>query len=186
MSHFFQFNLTKFEFVCLKVCVWKKIFFSLINYLCFWCNKLELILERKYFANNLLKTYKFEGKFSKVLRNELQFFEYTTFLCLLTPDCNYRVRHLAFIYSTIFQLVLWQIISFILPPNEYGPLWTCGRLTENTDFGKKIIFSDEAHFDLGGYVNKPNWRICGTETHTLKSRRTHNEPLFGADLNPEA
>ena len=25
-----------------------------------------------------------------------------------------------------------------------------------TDFGKKIIFSDEAHFDLGGYVNKQN------------------------------
>ena len=31
------------------------------------------------------------------------------------------------------------------------------------DFGKKIIFSDEAHFDLGGYVNKQNYRIWGTE-----------------------
>ena len=28
---------------------------------------------------------------------------------------------------------------------------------------KKIIFSDEAQFDLGGYVNKHNCRICGTE-----------------------
>ena len=28
---------------------------------------------------------------------------------------------------------------------------------------KKIIFSDEAHFDLGGYVNKQNCRIWGTE-----------------------
>ena len=28
---------------------------------------------------------------------------------------------------------------------------------------KKIIFSDEAYFDLGGYVNKQNCRICGTE-----------------------
>ena len=27
----------------------------------------------------------------------------------------------------------------------------------------KIIFSDEAHFDLGGYVNKLNCRIWGTE-----------------------
>ena len=27
----------------------------------------------------------------------------------------------------------------------------------------KIIFSDEAHFDLGGYVNKQNCRIWGTE-----------------------
>ena len=38
------------------------------------------------------------------------------------------------------------------------------RLTEDADFGKKkIIFSAEAHFDLGGYVNKQNCRIWGTE-----------------------
>ena len=38
------------------------------------------------------------------------------------------------------------------------------RLTEDADLGKKkIIFSDEAHFDLGGYVNKQNCRIWGTE-----------------------
>ena len=29
----------------------------------------------------------------------------------------------------------------------------------------KIIFSDEANFDLGGYVNKQNCRIWGTENH---------------------
>ena len=33
--------------------------------------------------------------------------------------------------------------------------WACDRLTEDADFDKKkIIFSDEAHFDLGRYVNK--------------------------------
>ena len=54
----------------------------------------------------------------------------------------------------------------------------CNRLAKDADLGKKkkkIIFSDEAHFDLGGYVNKQNCRIWGTEnphTHTLKSRRT--------------
>ena len=36
--------------------------------------------------------------------------------------------------------------------------WVCDRLTEDADFGKKkkkkIIFSDEAHFELGGYINK--------------------------------
>ena len=41
--------------------------------------------------------------------------------------------------------------------------WACVRLTEDADFAKKIIFSDEAHFDLGGYVNKQNCRIWGTE-----------------------
>ena len=52
----------------------------------------------------------------------------------------------------------------------------------------KIIFSDEAHFGLGGFVNKQNCRNWGTEnrTHTLKSRRTQNESLFGADLGPDA
>ena len=33
--------------------------------------------------------------------------------------------------------------------------WDCDRLTEDDDFGKKkIIFSNEAHFDLGGWVGK--------------------------------
>ena len=55
--------------------------------------------------------------------------------------------------------------------------WACDRLTENADFGKKkIVFSDEAHFDLGGYVMKTS-KIAAfgaqkTRTHTLKSRRT--------------
>ena len=32
-----------------------------------------------------------------------------------------------------------------------------------------MIFSDEAHFDLGGYVNKQNWCIWGTESHAFKA-----------------
>ena len=44
--------------------------------------------------------------------------------------------------------------------------WACDRLTEDADFGKKkkkIIFSNEVHFDLGGYVNKQNCRIWDRE-----------------------
>ena len=57
--------------------------------------------------------------------------------------------------------LIWQIISSILPPNGYGCVnaWT----TLGSGHAKKIIFSDEAHFDLGGYVNKQNARIWGTE-----------------------
>ena len=65
----------------------------------------------------------------------------------------------------------------------------CDRLTEDVDFGKKKIFlSDEAHFNLGWYVNKQDCCIWGTEnhTHTLKIRRAQNELLFGADFGPEA
>ena len=44
--------------------------------------------------------------------------------------------------------------------------WACERLTKDADFGKGIIFSDEAHFNLGGYVNKQNCRIySGVETN---------------------
>ena len=38
---------------------------------------------------------------------------------------------------------------------------------------KKIIFSDEAHFDLVGYVNKQNCRIWGTgKQHTYIEKPT--------------
>ena len=102
----------------------------------------------------------------------------------------YRVRHLTFFFQlvliswmvTLRSCLIWQIISFILQPNEYGCVYTwttlrniaTDRFTEDADFGKKIIFSDEAHFDLSGYVNKQSCRIWGTETptHTLKSRCT--------------
>ena len=49
--------------------------------------------------------------------------------------------------------------------------WACDRLTEDTGFGKKIIFSDEDYFNLGGYVNKQNCPIWAqkTRTHTLKT-----------------
>ena len=42
----------------------------------------------------------------------------------------------------------------------------CDRLTEDVDFGKKkIIFSDETHFDLAKYVNKQNCRNCEKPMH---------------------
>ena len=90
---------------------------------------------------------------------------------------------------TLSSCLIWQIISFTLPPNEYGCVyawttlgkWDCDRLTEDADFGKKkIIFSDEAHFDLGGYVNKKIVAFGAQKT------RTQNESLFGTDFGPEA
>ena len=50
--------------------------------------------------------------------------------------------------------------------------WVCDRLTEDADFGKKkIIFSDEAHFDLGGYLTSKivAFGAQKSRTHTLKS-----------------
>ena len=82
---------------------------------------------------------------------------------------------------TLSSCLIWQIISFILPTNEYSYVyaWTSLgnmrqiHLEKMPILVKKIIFSDEAHFDLGGYGNKQNCRIWGTvNPHTLKSRRT--------------
>jgi len=51
-----------------------------------------------------------------------------------------------------------------LKPHDY-PMrfrfaqWAEQRLVEDEHFYRKIIFSDEAHFHLDGYVNKQNCRI---------------------------
>ena len=52
---------------------------------------------------------------------------------------------------------------------------------------KKIIFTDEAYFDLGEYVNSKivAFEAQKTRTHTLKSRRTQNESQVGPDFGPE-
>ena len=53
---------------------------------------------------------------------------------------------------------------------------------------KKAIFSDEAHFGLGGYVNKKIVAF-GTQkprTRAFKSKHTQNGSLFGADFGPKA
>ena len=42
-------------------------------------------------------------------------------------------------------------------------------------------FGPEAHFDLGGLVNKQNCPIWGTE-----NPHAYNESLFGVDSGPEA
>ena len=54
----------------------------------------------------------------------------------------------------------------------------CPRRSQNKFENKcraiKIIFSDEAHFDLGGYVNKQKCRIWCTENpHAYIKKSTH-------------
>lgn len=55
-----------------------------------------------------------------------------------------------------------------LKPADHGKRlrfaqWIMERQAEDVDFTKRIIFSDEAHFHLSGYVNKQNCRIWGRE-----------------------
>jgi len=45
----------------------------------------------------------------------------------------------------------------------------------DSNFSKKVIFSDEAHFQLDGYLNTQNCRIWGAEN----PRVIHENPLHG-------
>ena len=83
---------------------------------------------------------------------------------------------------TFNSCLIWQIISFILSSNEYGCVctWTMLRsgpvidLEKMPILAKKIIFSVKAHFDLGGYVNKQNRSIWGTENpHAYIEKPSH-------------
>ena len=52
--------------------------------------------------------------------------------------------------------------------------WAEQRLVENEHFYRKIIFFDEAHFHLGGYMNKQNCRIWGSEhPHVIMEKPMH-------------
>jgi hypothetical protein len=51
--------------------------------------------------------------------------------------------------------------------------WVLENQKVDGNFSKKIIFSDEAHFQLDGYVNTQNCRIWGTEN----PRVIHEKPL---------
>ena len=83
---------------------------------------------------------------------------------------------------TFSSCVIWQIISFILPTNEYGCVYAWTMLEDRpaidlqkmSFLAKKIIYSDEAHFEVGEYINKQNSRIWGVENpHAYIEKPTH-------------
>lgn len=39
----------------------------------------------------------------------------------------------------------------------------------DTDFSRKIILSDEAHFYLDGFVNRQNGRVWGSENPQVRT-----------------
>ena len=62
----------------------------------------------------------------------------------------------------------------VYTPEQRFAKWAWDRHTADVDFGKKkIIFANEAHFDLGEYVNKQNW---GTEIkHAYIDKPIHSK-----------
>lgn len=65
-----------------------------------------------------------------------------------------------------------------LKPNDHRQRrafaeWALEQLEVDPDFGRKIMFSDEAHFWLSGFVNKQNCRIWSDEN----PQEIHQVPL---------
>lgn len=54
--------------------------------------------------------------------------------------------------------------------------WMQEHHQADAGFSSKIIFSDEAHFSLGGYVNKQNCRIWGSENPQVIVERPLHPP----------
>ena len=54
--------------------------------------------------------------------------------------------------------------------------WTEQQLENDSDFYRKIIFSDDAHFWLNGFVNKQNMRYWSD---------SHPNVLHESSLHPE-
>ena len=104
--------------------------------------------------------------------------------------CMYRVRHLTFFQLvliswivTLCSCLIWQIISFIYPPNEYGCVYA--SLSESAiDLQKMPILTKKNNKQKTTKIVA--FGAPKTRTHTFKSRRTQNESLFGADFCPEA
>ena len=105
------------------------------------------------FGNCRLKTKIFHLPFenwSKTLTSARKAESSSEGICYVFSMAIYRVRHLTFFFQLVFiswmvtlsSCLIWQIISFILPPNEYGCVyaWTTLRSGPAIDLQKIPIF----------------------------------------------
>ena len=86
---------------------------------------------------------------------------------------------------TLSSSLIWHIISFILPPNEYCCVYAWTMLGSGPAINSQkmpILAKKKNHlfrwssFGLGGYVNKKNGRIWGTENpHAYIEKPTHQK-----------
>ena len=64
--------------------------------------------------------------------------------------------------------------------------WSLQMLDKNPEFSKFVIFSDKAHFQMVGYVNKENCRYWNNENPQELQEATQNpEKVSGVDFGGE-
>ncbi|GFU65761.1 hypothetical protein TNCV_5058951 [Trichonephila clavipes] len=85
----------------------------------------------------------------------------------------------------LFCEVLWQSFGLAIHQSDHQARrrfveWAQNEIAVVPDFHKRILFSDEAHFWLNGYVNK-NCRIWSeANPQVYVETPLHPEKLFGA------
>jgi len=60
--------------------------------------------------------------------------------------------------------------------------WVLEQLEINPNFTKQIIFSDDVHFWMNGYVNKQNCRNWDNSMRDTPAKCIPKKSLFGADF----
>ncbi|GFU92110.1 hypothetical protein TNCV_1659421 [Trichonephila clavipes] len=103
---------------------------------------------------------------------------------MMTPDDN--IRTCPFAFDSLMQPVKCLGVPLGIHRNARLNYQTPARFVEWAqneiavvpDFHKRILFSDEAHFWLNGYVNKQNCRIWSeANPQVYVETRSHPEKL---------
>ncbi|GFW99186.1 hypothetical protein TNCV_3009541 [Trichonephila clavipes] len=85
-----------------------------------------------------------------------------------TPVCNWLLGHVVEVYHDGDRFnscrVIYSQFGLAIHQNDHQARrrfveWAQNEIAVAPDFHKRILFSDEAHFWLNGYVNKQNCRI---------------------------
>ncbi|CAH2099714.1 unnamed protein product [Euphydryas editha] len=95
-----------------------------------------------------------------------------------------RAQHLGLFYGTLWRILHLDLhlhpykiqLKQELKPADHAMRrtyadWVLEQQRLNDDFSHRIFFSDEAHIMLGGYVNKQNCRIWGSENPKVTVER---------------
>ncbi|GFU90029.1 putative DD41D transposase [Trichonephila clavipes] len=88
-------------------------------------------------------------------------------------------------YSTMLSSDLFSVFGLAIHQNDHHHQarrrfveWAQNEIAVVPDFHKRILFSDEAHFWLNGYVNKQNCRIWSeTNPQVYVETSLHPEKL---------
>ena len=74
-----------------------------------------------------------------------------------------RISHKDLSMKAYIVQIVQELKPHDHPMRFWFAQWAEDRLVEDKHFYRKIIFSNEAHLHIGGYVNKQNCRIWGLE-----------------------